>query len=692
LQNNLNKNFYSISAGPNDPIYKAMIGDVAVMLERRAGSFSSFYEYTSSSCMPEGVVFKNPNVVMPKADTFTVRIAPDYSANLLSREVCPTFADSLTVRDVTSDRLLVENGLNLGGYERNAIAVMNFNRLNDIPVEANILKARLILQADQRGHYPPMITNANSVNPVDTMSISLATPGYFPQTSLNAVHERIINSAWHREVKKTVPFQNDTVDVLDYVNGYRSNTYTSNSFMLSQGSRDFHTNTNSGYGESYESPGYLQSGYGNYFSTYYSQRYADQSKWPVIEVTYVIPAPPVDTTGARLVYNSTINCTDITSRFCYSAVTDTVVNPYQYGILGNYRALRNYIYYGRRTESDPLQGVNTRTNGTIKDFAPFWVLLNNHWVPSYDTTRWVWNNQTTLFNRKGFELENKDPLGRYNAGLYGYGLTMPTAVVQNSHYQEAAFEGFEDYDFKANTCDVMCAETRPFDFSAYKSAFTNTQAHTGLYSLKVPVDSSMSIIAYLQPAADADLATLKPALKSDACTSTALKGMMASKNTIIPGFAPLAGKKVIVGGWVKEDNSCLCKGYTRNRILIGFLSGGNVTTKELSPSGNLVEGWQRYEAEVDIPANASQMTITLMASDSATTYFDDIRIHPYNAQMKSYVYNAINLRIMATLDENNYATFYEYDDDGTMIRLKKETERGIQTIKETRSGLLKESN
>jgi hypothetical protein len=45
---------------------------------------------------------------------------------------------------------------------------------------------------------------------------------------------------------------------------------------------------------------------------------------------------------------------------------------------------------------------------------------------------------------------------------------------------------------------------------------------------------------------------------------------------------------------------------------------------------------------------------------------------------------------MAQLDENNYATFYEYDDDGTLVRVKKETERGIKTISETRSALIKE--
>ena len=103
----------------------------------------------------------------------------------------------------------------------------------------------------------------------------------------------------------------------------------------------------------------------------------------------------------------------------------------------------------------------------------------------------------------------------------------------------------------------------------------------------------------------------------------------------------------------------------------------------------MIEGWQRMEAVVFIPSNATAMTLSLQASDSSTTYFDDMRILPYNGEMKSYVYNPVNLRLMAELDENNYATFYEYDDDGTLIRVKKETERGIQTIKESRSALLK---
>jgi hypothetical protein len=80
----------------------------------------------------------------------------------------------------------------------------------------------------------------------------------------------------------------------------------------------------------------------------------------------------------------------------------------------------------------------------------------------------------------------------------------------------------------------------------------------------------------------------------------------------------------------------------------------------------------------------------MMATSSANVFFDDIRLHPFNANMKSFVYSPINLRLLAELDENNYATFYEYDDEGTLIRVKKETERGVKTIKESRSALIKQ--
>jgi hypothetical protein len=57
--------------------------------------------------------------------------------------------------------------------------------------------------------------------------------------------------------------------------------------------------------------------------------------------------------------------------------------------------------------------------------------------------------------------------------------------------------------------------------------------------------------------------------------------------------------------------------------------------------------------------------------------------------MKSFVYDPNTFRLMAELDANNYATFYEYDEEGGLVRVKKETERGVMTIKESRNNMVK---
>ncbi|HWK02988.1 MAG TPA: PA14 domain-containing protein [Puia sp.] len=701
LKNNADLNFKALSVDSNGTMYEAVLGNDIVDIRSISGGPMHLFSLVSKGCDSLGrVIYKDTSAaVAPPTDTVTVNIRSAFSANLFSslRSTCKYYMDDLLQADTISDHLMTENGLVANGYYRNAASILRFDHLNiNLPVNAQIVSANLLLQADQRGHIPGAYNNSNSVFPSDSVGVSLSAPaGWFPYQPLDTMLYQAYFTNWFGGGKNTTAFQDLSVDVTDYLSGYISGIYTSSTFVLTQGSRGLHIGGyDSAMVANHAVPPYLISGYSNYYATYYNQRYADSTKWPVIQVKYVTPQGFTDTLGAVLEYNSSVACTTVYGRSCYSAITDTLVNPYQYAVLGDFRPERSYAYYGRRKESDPAdKTVSIRTAGVIKNFAPFWMLQSGHWLPSYDTTRWVWNSQTTLFNRKGFELENKDPLGRYNAGLYGYGLTLPTAVIQNSRYQESAFEGFEDYGYIASSCDSLCPEARPFDFSFYQSNISDSMAHTGLYSLRVQKDSSISLIG-LKIAATPDLSSpqLTDSLYLDNCTSTSrLAGLKASSNTVLPSFTPFAGKKMLVSAWVKEENTCTCQAYSRNHILINFsLSGAGTSAISLTPSGNMIEGWQRFETVVNIPSNATAMTLTLQASDSSTTYFDDIRLLPFNAEMKSYVYNPVNLRLMAELDENNYATFYEYDDDGTLIRVKKETERGIQTIKETHSALLKD--
>jgi hypothetical protein len=693
LESNYYNSFYALTFDTLASKYEIAIGNDVVDLLSASGYALPLYSLTSNFCDSSGTAwFKNPGLTMGAPDTVTVTLTPSFSVNLFtSMGDCPFYQDTLLGVDDTSRDLLTENNLSLLGAQRNALSVLQFNQLlSVIPTYANILSAKMILQADSSGHYPPFLDSANSVNPTDSLALAVSPPqGWFPYYPYDTLLYQAFNSPWYTTIANLSPFQNDTVNITPYISGYVGQgglgTYNSDNFILTQGSGNLHA-WKAPWVNPVGVPPYLLSGYSNYYATFYSQRDPDTAKWPVIQVTYVLPGAWADTAGAYLSYRSTMSCTRVVGRSCFSSITDTLVNPYHYGILGDNRPLANYVYYTRRKESDPTAATNIRVNGTISGFMPFWTLQSGVWFPSSDSSRWVWNTQTTLYNRKGFEIENKDPLGRYNSGLYGYGETLPTAVTQNSPYQETAFEGFEDYGFIANTCDTGCTVPRPFDFTPYASYISDSAAHTGIYSLRVPKAAAVIMDVPIQAAPGSPGVTLTDTTSM----GTLFDGIKAASSTLLPPFEPYAGQKMLFSAWVKENDSCACQQYTSDHITIILReSSGDSVVYTLSPSGNMIEGWQRYETAVQVPGNANQMVMTLQASASATTYFDDIRMHPFNADMKSYVYNPNNLRLMAELDENNYATFYEYDDDGTLIRVKKETERGILTIKETRSALLK---
>ena len=151
-------------------------------------------------------------------------------------------------------------------------------------------------------------------------------------------------------------------------------------------------------------------------------------------------------------------------------------------------------------------------------------------------------------------------------------------------------------------------------------------------------------------------------------------------------FRPIPGKRYWLSAWVKEANDTQVLSYENTGVRLTFTGSGQPGAV-LTPTGDIIEGWQRIAAEFTVPSGTTSISIQLEnTSDELDAYFDDIRIHPFNASMKSYVYDPETFWLTAELDDNNYATFYEYDREGQLIRIKKETETGIVTIKESRSG------
>ena len=158
-------------------------------------------------------------------------------------------------------------------------------------------------------------------------------------------------------------------------------------------------------------------------------------------------------------------------------------------------------------------------------------------------------------------------------------------------------------------------------------------------------------------------------------------------------FQPLPGKEYMLSAWVKEESTIQVKTYENAAINIIFYNDVDasdlhkISTLKFIATGDIIDGWQRITSKFLIPEFTRTISIELENKSSGLpAYYDDIRIHPLDGSIKTFVYDSETFKLMSELDENNYSTFYEYDNEGGLVRIKKETSKGIKTIQETRSG------
>lgn len=103
----------------------------------------------------------------------------------------------------------------------------------------------------------------------------------------------------------------------------------------------------------------------------------------------------------------------------------------------------------------------------------------------------------------------------------------------------------------------------------------------------------------------------------------------------------------------------------------------------------IIDDWQLLTLDFITPADIDFIDVSLSSDNGSTVYFDDVRFFPFDGSMKTYVYDPVTLRFVAELDERHFATIYEYDEEGQLMRVKKETERGVMTIQEVHNSTIK---
>jgi len=366
-----------------------------------------------------------------------------------------------------------------------------------------------------------------------------------------------------------------------------------------------------------------------------------------------------------------------------------IFNPYYNGVKGNWRPYYNYAYQVNRASAPGNPGLNGGTNirnsGYYSTYSPFWMFADgamSQLAPvagqpgSVADPRWVWATQSIYYDQKGNEIENVDPLGRYSSVLFGYQQSLATAVAVNARHNEIAYDGFEDYYFNLPTTLGPCPLPRQLDMGLtlnggiYSDANGNYIvsgfSHTGNYSLAL---RDLTISSGVGNAAPPSAQWVNYDLAGHA---TLVANEEAS------GFSPVYGKKYLLSMWVKDEDSS-------TNIITGMNVAINTVNQDLSSVVcPVVEKWK----QLNLTFTAGDVfTLHLTGSGNGGIYVDDIRILPFDAEMKTFVYDDQSLRLMGQLDENNFGVLYEYDDEGTPIRVKKETERGVMTVKENRQSL-----
>lgn len=336
-------------------------------------------------------------------------------------------------------------------------------------------------------------------------------------------------------------------------------------------------------------------------------------------------------------------------------------NPFATGERGIFRPVNDYVYTADRLQSATLDlkkdGVYHDvdvTSANTRFYAFNWQPTATRPIHHY----WEQNSTITKYNNKGFEVENRDALGVPSSAKYGYHGMLPVITGQNINYNSLFYLGADDPSMPAS----MYSST--FDVSTHtghtgKNAYLKKSGAKGL-SLPVSLSSGKKYV---------------------------FSGWVSNGYGKVAGAAQLMDYTAARNsGWTGKVGVELHFFNSSNTEV--FNSGYNASNREtLYPSGEKIEQWQRIEGEFKIPATATKVELhfTEPTQLSQKIYWDDLRVYPVGSLVKTFVYDPVSLRLLATLDENNYSVQYTYDESGNLYSTRVETPKGIRSISESRA-------
>lgn len=411
-------------------------------------------------------------------------------------------------------------------------------------------------------------------------------------------------------------------------------------------------------------------------------------------------------------------------------------NEYLNGSLGVWRNEGVYAYDVPRAQSDD---INLSTDGTFNLDQFNWTYAAFDAIP-----HWIKANSITQYNTLGYELENQDVLGIYSVALYDYGGHLPSASGVNMRYEEMAYTGFEFLEEGSSGNWMFGSETQPTQktFDIYSATGNLVTVEASLADLEdvSQVDVTCNevfligevwfpVAGYIandeiicsQEYPDNPEWTMLVLRKSP--YSSIWRGNITVHYDEVPEVTPVidtiahsgasslkiaaettfpqtllqldSGKSYYISAWVSVNDPYVTTPSLGSDLGIEVVfrddAGDAVSTTTIIPTGPIIEGWQQVKGSFVCPDASADLELTFKPGSGGTAWYDDLRLHPEQGNMRSYVYDLNDYRLQAILDEENFASFFYYDREGNLKLTKKETEDGIKTISENISYIAERS-
>jgi len=361
------------------------------------------------------------------------------------------------------------------------------------------------------------------------------------------------------------------------------------------------------------------------------------------------------------------------------------IDQYSPGIKGIWRPVRNYFYKDERFQGTLSNTaimssmVNLRKDGVYDgEQNDLWVNLFP-WKRTLNAVvhpKWHPSEVMTRYNKSTMPVESRDAVGVYSAVIFDKNDMLPVAVGKNMKRKKMFFENFDNVNLIPVAAPAYIDAYGKFSFTGRNCM--NIEGITQHYKYTLPRST----------------------------------------------FSPEPGDTMLFSAWAGGFNTLYSPSEIDARfpnimnIDIRFrdkngnyiLAGGQPLRINCKTSGRIYEGnatfWRKIEKTFVVPVLAYTLEIdfgpTGKSLDNNVLYgtmnymmdntfldqracYDDIRIHPYNGLMKTYVYDENDKRLIAESDENNFPALYGYSPSGALTVVKKLTEEGVKTIKEVQS-------